>query len=98
MFRDDFLGGWPFSLGADLHLLVKMTQLSKHDQSFFSPELIILVTKIPRNILPEILFPYRSIQEVGFVSLDRAGARGTWGPPRLGHGGHCLHIGEFYFH
>ena len=34
MFRDDFLGGWPFSLGADLHLLVKITQLSIHDQSW----------------------------------------------------------------
>ena len=27
--------------------------------------------------------------------MGRPGAWGTWGPPRLGHGGHCLHIGEY---
>ena len=42
-----------------------------------------------------VLFLYRSVQEVRFVSMGRPGAWGTWGPPRLGHGGHRLHIGEY---
>ena len=28
--------------------------------------------------------------------MGRPGAWGTWGPPRLGHGGHRLHIGEYF--